>query len=101
MFFGSFSTKVPELGDEGWSDHLLAGEHRPGSGVSGAGAEPGVDSRVFGEIDVGVQNVGADGVLEGWIPVISQWLGRPSGPNQVKTSGSRAKAGKGDIGDLF
>ena len=24
VFFGSFSTKVPELEDEGWSDDLLA-----------------------------------------------------------------------------
>ena len=61
VFFGSFSTKIPELQDEGCSDHLLAGEHRPGSGVSGAGAEPGVDERVLdvlvaqpvlGEVDV-------------------------------------------------
>ena len=57
---------------EGCSDHLLAGEHLPGSGVSGAGAEPGVDGRVpdvlvaqpvLGEVDVstGVQDVRADG----------------------------------------
>ena len=42
MFFGSFSTKVSELQDEGWSDHLLAGEHRPGSGVPAAGVDLGL-----------------------------------------------------------
>ncbi len=74
MFFGSFSTKVPELQDEGWSDDPLAGEPLPGSGVPGAGAEPGVDGRVLNvlvaqpvlrEVDVptGVQDVRADGVF--------------------------------------
>ena len=82
MFFGSFSTKVPEPQDEAWSDDPLAGEHLPGSGVSGAGAKPGVDGRVFGEVDVGVQYMGADGVLEGWITVLSQWLGRSPATRQ-------------------
>jgi len=44
---GSFSPKAPELQDERWSDDLLAGEHHPGSGVSGAGAKPGVDGGIL------------------------------------------------------
>ena len=43
MFDGSFSTKVPELEDEGCSDDLLCRRHLWGSGVSGADAELVVD----------------------------------------------------------
>ena len=56
------------------SHYPIAGKHFPGSGVSGAGAELGIDDGVldilvaqpvFGEVNVftGVQNVGADGML--------------------------------------
>ncbi len=60
----------------GGSDHSITGKHFPCSGVSGSGAELGIDGGVldilvaepvFGKVDVftGIEDVGSDGVLEG------------------------------------